>query len=523
MIAVHPYTRYAQALIMLEYKLTDCEEITSEHLISEINNGLHTFRMSPAKVFEGKTSVVYEYGKIEKGDTSRGVFLAPNIISTDKQANNTWKAAVGLLEDFNSKQITANADLTMSVSPTSGEYLSFSLNGGIGRGKPKSTLLEQSLSAVTTLTSLKPCFQYRIDKKGMPEIFNVCLIPDLPIREMMDFISFFKKMLYHHTDNGLMIGNVVVKETGKGANKKITYSPKRPLIYKGNFPNPPHSSAMGCIAILGAIGEFTKEAEYSEQATRVLESLKNTEIYLMKYGGATTFKYNHHVIDIAKESKLKTIVDSMYYSQLYRGKRFANEKDFDSNTEYQKFDLFTSRFLQLFNHAAFKDFLAFRAEYPNPVEILFTTYYTKMEKAIDSKIVSSAKILGRWLNQVAFFAAKSELKEGETNYWDKLRKEKAKGLVEFESSIFSSKTGDALIAQTLIRAGRMSKYDAPEEASLFIEKTMSGEISLNSAKNLLIAFSRLKNKSDENVQEENGIEDDNEDDFYNQNEEISYE
>ena len=36
--------------------------------------------------------------------------------------------------------------------------------------------------------------------------------------------------------------------------------------------------------------------------------------------------------------------------------------------------------------------------------------------------------------------------------------------------------------------------DAPEEASLFIEKTMSGELDLNKAKNLLIAFSRLKNK-----------------------------
>ena len=270
----------------------------------------------------------------------------------------------------------------------------------------------------------------------------------------------------------------------------ITYEAKRPLIFRGNFPNPPRSSALGSVALLGAIGEFVKESKFSEQAKCVLESLKETTMYLVRYGGAATFTYNHHVIDLAKKGKLKAIIDSLYYSQLYNQDRRSS-----SNSEYQKFDLFTSRFLQLFNHAAFKDFLAFRAEYPNPVTILFNTYFMKMEK-IDPKIVSSARELGKWLNKVAYFTAKAEVKAGTSNYWEELRRVKSKALIELESSTFSAKSGDALIAQAVTRAGRLSGLDAPEAAALFMGKTASGELPLENAKNLLIAFSRLINKAE---------------------------
>ena len=181
-----------------------------------------------------------------------------------------------------------------------------------------------------------------------------------------------------------------------------------------------------------------------------MESLKGTEIYTIKYGSADVFTYNHHVIDLAKESKLRAIIDSLYYSKLYNQDRRKS-----SNSEYQKFDLFTSRFLQLFNKAAFRDFLSFRAEYPYNIEILFTTYFTKMEK-INLKIVQSAKILGKWLNNVAYIAAKNEVSEESPTYWEEINKTKAKVLVELESSIFSAKTGDALLAQAITRAGRLT-------------------------------------------------------------------
>lgn len=490
MIAIHPYIRYAQALIMNENDLKSCEEITSEQIISEIGIGLNSFRLQPVQAIEGKDKVKFDFVRIEKGDPKQGLFLAPNVMSKDKFSRFIWKEGNTLLTALKKDTINKLDDISMSVAPVAGEYLSFSLQGKIGRGNPKVSILEQGLSAVTTLTPNKPCLQYRIDKKGMPEMFNVCIIPDLPINELKSFIQFFKWMLKTETSNDLMYGNIVATKSGKGNAEKITYEAKRPLIFRGNFPNPPRSSALGSVALLGTIGEFVKESKFSEQAKCVLESLKETTMYLVKYGGAATFTYNHHVIDLAKEGKLKVIIDSLYYSQLYNQDRRSS-----LNSEYQKFDLFTSRFLQLFNHAAFKDFLAFRAEYPNPVTILFNTYFIKMEK-IDPKIVSSARELGKWLNKVAYFTAKTEVKTGTSNYWEELRRVKSKVLIELESSTFSAKTGDALIAQAVTRAGRLSGLDAPETAALFMEETASGELPLENAKNLLIAFSRLINKAE---------------------------
>ncbi len=490
MIAIHPYIRYAQALIMSENDLNSCEEIISEQIVLEIEKGLNSFRLQPVQAIEGKDKVKFDFTKIEKGDPKQGLFLAPNVISKDKFSRFIWKEGNTLLTALKKDTINKLDDISMSVAPVAGEYLSFSIQGNIGRGNPKVSIYEQGLSAVTTLTPYKPCLQYRIDKRGMPEMFNVCFIPDLPIEELIGFIRFFKLMLKTETASDLMYGNVVSTKTGKGDAEKITYEAKRPLIYRGNFPNPPRSSALGSIALLGTIGEFVKESKYSEQAKHILESLKETTMYIVKYGGASTFTFNHHVIDLAKEGKLKAIIDSLYYSKLYNQDRRSS-----SNSEYQKFDLFTSRFLQLFNHAAFKDFLAFRAEYPNPVTILFNTYFIKMEQ-IHPTIVSSARALGKWLNKVAYFTAKAEIKAGTPNYWEELRRVKSKVLIELESSTFSAKSGDALIAQAVTRAGRLTGLDAPEAAALFMEKTASGELPLENAKNLLIAFSRLINKAE---------------------------
>lgn len=508
MIAVHPYIRYAQALIMYENDLNDCDKITSAQIISEVEKGLNSFRLQPVQTIEGKDKVKFDFVRIEKGNPKKGLFLAPNVMSKDKFSRFIWKEGNNLLSELVKDSVNKLYDISMSVAPVAGEYLSFSLNGNIGRGNPKVSILEQGLSIVTTLTPNKPCLQYRIDKKGMPEMFNICIIPDLPINELKNFVRLFKWMLKTGTANDLMYGNVVATTSGKGSNEKIIYEAKRPLIYKGNFPNPPRSSALGSVALLGAIGEFAKQSQYSEQAKSVLESLKDTTMYLIKYGGATTFTFNHYVIDLAKEGKLRSIIDSLYYSKLYN-----QDKRTSTNNEYQKFDLFTSRFLQLFNHAAFKDFLAFRAEYPNEVTILFNTYFIKMEK-IDPKIVLSARALGKWLNKVAYFTAKTEVKEGASNYWEELRRVKSKTLIELESSTFSAKSGDALIAQAITRAGRISGLDAPESAALFMEKTASGELPLENAKNLLIAFSRLINKAEKkDISNEQKNDEDTEEDI----------
>lgn len=473
MIHIHPYIRYAQALLVVENQLESVAEIALEHIHAAIKSGLSAFCVKPAEDYRQKRAVKYCFAG-EKNDAKNYKFLAPNIISSEKQASKLYKSAEDFLKDAK-KLDKPCGGLTMSSMPIVGEFCSFSENN-VGRGKPSSSVYEQGLAIITSLTMLKPCLQDRIS------FSNVCIIPDIPLEKMADFIKLFKRMRIQQLESSLMYGRV--------NEKKEKFEPKRPKIFQGNFPNPPRSSSMGSIALLGAIGEMAKENEVSTLAHRVLDSLKDAVFYMVQYGNASTYTYNHYVVDLAKNSQLKTIVDSIYYTELYRELRTPK------STEYQKFDLFTSRFLLLFTPSSFRDFLSFRGEYPNQIEILLITYFTKMIN-IDPNIVSSAKLLGRWLNQTAYFAAKNEVRN---DNWEEIRKAKAKVLVELESSIFSAKSGDALIAQAVTRAGRLSNLDAPESASLFMEKTASGELELENAKNLLIAFSRIKNKKESESQ-----------------------
>ena len=127
-----------------------------------------------------------------------------------------------------------------------------------------------------------------------------------------------------------------------------------------------------------------------------------------------------------------------------------------------------------------------------------------MEK-INEDIVNSAIAFGGWLNRQAFtYASKeihdiSNLKEDEKK--EKQTELKNKILIQFESAIMSAKTGDALVAFITTRAARLTGYDIDEGAKLFMSKVSCGELQLEKAKNLLIAFSRLKtvNKKNENV------------------------
>lgn len=512
---LHPYVRYAAALVSVENgpEGSAARDFppSPASISAQIRSALGHFRVKPATSYNGAEKVKFSFAKVEKGNPKKGIFLAPHVISSDKQAKDVWKAAKEVVGALTSNPNKLH-DVRMSFAPIAGEFLNFSSKGSIGRGKPKVSAYELALATLTTLTPIKPSLQYRIDKKDRPDMFNVCIIPDISIEAIAAFIEVFKRMQKQQLDSDLMFGKVRTEETGKGTKSKTHFIPQRPLLFRGNFPNPPRSSALGSVALLGAIGEFAKEAKYSKKANCVLDSLGGATMYLIKYGGAQTFTYNHHVVALAKAGKLKTIVDSVYHTKLHNQDRRSG-----TNTEYQKFDLFASRFMQLFNRSAFQDFLAFRAEYQAPVGILLNTYFTEVEQVnkIHPQIVTSARALGRWLNQVAYFTARSEVAEGKPNYWEELRKAKAKVLVELESSAFAAKSGDALIAQVVTRAGRLSGMDAPEAATVFMEQTASGELLLDQAKNLVVAFSRLINKAEKKEQagmpEPDATADENED------------
>lgn len=480
-MTTHVYLKYAIALLMEEHSLQTEQDITFKEIKEELEKGLNAFSVKPTGDYHGQAKVQYDFTK-EKNDAKKYIFLAPNTIASEMKASNLYNAVYKTCSEENVDLLKAYK-ISQSEVPTSGEFNNFSDSGNIGRGKPSATVFDQCLALITSTTALKPCLQYK-SGAGKISMDNTCLLPDLDITDLQKFIKLFKRIRIQKLDSSLMVGKVKCE---KG--KTLRYIPKRPNIFNGNFPNAPHSSALGSIALLGAIGEMTKEKDVSDLANKVLESLKDCNFYAIKYGDASVFSFSHSIIRLAERGKLRRIVDSLYYVELYKEGRRSTSNAF----EYQKFDLFASRFLQIFNRPAFKDFLAFRAEYPHDIELLLNTYFSDMEK-IDKEIVTSAKKLGNWLNSVAYSSAKKEVG---TSNWDNLIKAKAKVLVELESSVFSAKSGDALIAYTITRAGRLSGFDAPTEASLFMEKAASGELPLEQAKNLLIAFSRLKSKIEE--------------------------
>ena len=481
-MTTHVYLKYAIALLMEEYGLQTEQEITFKEIKEELEKGLNTFSVKPIGDYCGQIKVQYGFTK-EKNDAKKYIFLAPNTITSEMKASNLYNAVCETCSEENINLLRAH-DITQSEVPISGEFNRFTDKGTFQRGKSKATVFDQCLALITSTTALKPCLQYKSGARKI-SMDNTCLIPDLEISDLQNFIRLFKRIRIQKLDNSLMVGKV---KCDKG--KTLKYIPQRPNIFNGNFPNAPHSSALGSVALLGTIGEMPKEKDVSELAKKVLESLKDCNFYAIKYGDASVFSFNHSIIRLAERGKLRRIVDSLYYIVLYKEGRRTTNNAF----EYQKFDLFASRFLQIFNRPTFKDFLAFRAEYPYDIELLLNTYFCDMEK-IDKEIVTSAKELGKWLNYVAYRSAQQEV--GTSSGWDDLIKAKAKILVELESSVFSAKSGDALIAYTITRAGRLSGFDAPTEASLFMEKAASGELPLEQAKNLLIAFSRLKSKKEE--------------------------
>lgn len=466
----HPYIKYGIAVTLVAKGYSDFTLIKKEDLKEEIEKGINHFRVKPQGDFKNKNEIRFDFSNEEKGAPAFGFFLSPCILSDDRSAVKVIKALKDISEKLN---ILAEAkiDITRSLTPLSGEFGSFGKS--IGRGKPKTDISTASYCAITTSSPNKPAMAYKTFEKGTYKRENIAIIPDLDIPELVDFINLFIKLKDSSTQK-LMIGNII---DGK---------PMRPKIFDGNFPYAPKSSALGSVALLGAIGNWGKEANNIDWAKKVLESLVSKPIYLIGNKTFETFTYNHYIIDLAKAGKLSSIIDSIYYTILYN-QGFRNRSTIN---EYQKFDLFASRFLQLFNRPAFKDFLAFRAEYPNQLESLFKTYFINMEK-VNQETVQSARALGKWLNYAAYLVAKSE---ATNNGKEELRKAKAKALVEIESSIFSARSGDALIFQAVTRAGRLSHSDAPSESELFMTQTATGEISLETAKHLLIAFSRVMNK-----------------------------
>ena len=476
----HFYPRYGLALLMSEKNIQNIEDIKAADFIDLILSGLEKFRLKPTSENFESIDVTYEYKPIKKGIPEKGIFLAPHIITSDKSAQDLYIEIEGIIKEIPKiNDLKKKESLKKSFAPTAGEYN----NGAASRKNASVTLLEYLCCALTTISTKKPSYAQITIKDNKPSYCNTTIIPDLPLDDLRKFIRVFETILKTKTPN-LLIG----KTSGKEGKKK----PSRPKIFRGNFPNAPISNSLCSLALLGAIGEWAKETEETESAIETLNLLQDCQIYIVNNEGTKIVGYNHFVVELARENSLKSVIDSIYrIVPLNKSSKIDFKEIERQRLEREKIAFFAARFMQLFDATSFKEFLAIRAEYPYQLEILFKTYFMDAKK-IDADIIKSARQLGAWLNSIAYFIAKEETLKQPA----KLYEIKAKILVELESSAFSAKTGTALISQTIVRAGRLSKSDAPNEATLFMEKTMSGELDLKDAQQMLMAFSRLRIKTE---------------------------
>lgn len=508
---IHPYSRFGLAYLMYIEQINSIQEVTKEMLIKHLKIGLSHFRMKTNNNPEIDDVLNFEYIDIKEMISSRinemdkmsekGIYLCPNVLTTDLNSKTTWQSLINLvkkLEDAKYEDLlTKKSDLTTGLVPISGKFN----NGGKGQSYPKATLFEIACCAITSTTPNKPCLAFKEIGNNGTSYISTAIIPDLGLIDMIVFIELFNRICSTQLKENILSkkvyrDNIPINNTRK---KKIEVKYSRPKIFDGNFPDAPRSFAMGCIGLLASIGKWGDEAKETRWAAQVLDTLKGVPLYLIKYGDAKSVNFNHYVIDLAKENKLSQIVNSLYYSEIISDGKRPNNPQAEVKTKYPIYDLFSSRFLQLFDKSSFKDFLSIRTEYKSELSELFTLYFEKI-MSIRPEIISSAKELGFWLNYVAYKVAK---KDSEGKSLDDFKKVKAKVLIELESSAFSSKTATSLLSQTLTRAGRLSGLDAPASADEFMQATANGEISLEDAKNLITAFSRVRNKWEKNELEDN--------------------
>lgn len=484
----HPYPRYGLATVLAYNDIIPKTQnsVPSQDELAQlaaeyISIAMHKYRLhTPDKPKDDADCILnFRYvayddlaTKKSEGQTSANYYyLAPHVATGDTSANRLIDEARKKSEILaKGEKLDKAVKLKRSFSPFTSK-----LNEGTkSLSNPKGTLLQAGFTLITTITPTKPATQV--------DFSNQVMIPDLPLEDLIEFIRLFDQMQSKET------GNLLTRKL-KAGNKNY-----RPPIYNGNYPDAPPSPIFGPVGLVGAMGQWAKRAKIWDRMEKVLEQLVSRPIYLVSYDPDLFRQVHlgHHVKRLAEHYNLPKIINDLYHAHFYNPEH--NKRD---NKTRELFFEMASRFLQFYTASSFQDFLSFRLEYPHSFSTILEDYFMS-EKNIPKDIVQSAQEYGNYLNKVAFIIGKDEAENKNTNR--DLYEAKANILAQLESTAMSCKSATSLFAQLNVQAGRMSNMDVPAEASRFIEATNSGEISLDQARDLILAYMRLR--SAKNYQED---------------------
>jgi len=485
----HPYPRYGLAVALVrgeagaEWKtVLDEPETLLRYAREAIAEGLQHFRVHTSDDLDEDRTLEYRWLSNDELETSGqkagdGYYIAPHVVIDDRNARYLIKEArstIADLEDPSSSDPQASVKMKRSFAPFTSK-----LNQGTKTlSEPKSTRMEAVFSLVAALTPRKPAAQV--------DFTNQVMIPDLDLAGMIAFVRLLRSMQQSEQEGGLTL------ERKEDSNRK------RPPLFDGNYPDAPRSSAFGPVGLMGAIGQWAERAGRLDEARPILDQMAGNPIYLVSYDGNLMRQefIGHHVARLAEEHDLPSVIGSLYRA------RFYNEDDNrPDSTNRKEFLRMAGRFLQLYTRPAFKDFLAFRVQYEPVFSPILTDYFMSNE-TIDPDIVRSARAYGAYLNSVAYHIARKEVEENQKKEGGgtgrNLYEAKTRALAQLESTALSARRPPALFAQLNVDAGRQADRDVPAEAERFLEATNTGEIDFDVAKDLVLAYMRLRSNSASN-------------------------
>lgn len=480
----HTYPRYGLAAALVDQDVLDWKEALSdtERLLNiargALQSALHRYRVHTTADLENDTKLEYRYltaadVKASGQKAEDGYYIMPHVVVDDQSSRYSVKGVRSIMKKIDTGvSPDKSAELKRSFTP-----FTTKLNQGTSsQSNPKTDILEVIFSMVAAVTPLKPATQV--------DFTNQVMIPDLDLKGLITFVRLFESMQGSEVGGGLTL------------TRKETSARKRPPIFDGNYPDAPRSPAFGPVGLMGAIGQWMKRAdilaEEQKQASETLDAMAGRSIYLVSYDGKLMRQeyVGHHVARLAKNHNLPKIIQSLYRIRFYN----ADHNKPDSNTR-ATFFMLASRFLQLYTKPAFKDFLAFRANYEAELSPILEEFFMSQYE-IQHDIVKSARTYGAYLNDVAYHAARAEVdanKERDDGGTGRdIYDAKTRVLAQLESTTMSARRPSSLFAQINVIAGRMSGRDVPAGAGRFMEAVQTGEVEFDEAKDLVLAYMRLR-------------------------------
>jgi len=366
---------------------------------------------------------------------SNGFYVRPHVLLDDGALNGYY----GLLQNF-----WPDGKLIQRFYPPASKLSLGKKSAGNVQASNAFALACQ----VTTLTTLKAA-----RRSGASD--RAAIIPDLPLEDLIPFLRLLGYMQQKSTDPT----RGIVTKSGES----IRLSTNR-----GTFPSAPPDWAFGAIGVVSAIGAWARENRSMTLAEPVLDALDGRRLYLIDTSGTSRVEtVGHHLVAMATEDALQPALEGAW--------------KVTTNAEMDEFYRVLRRWLLLFNRSSFQDFLAVRALYPSEFSTIIDRYVMQQ---FDDDLIASARAAAQHVNRQAWFAADGS--------GDSKRTNQQTILASLESLLFDCNNGPEMIARLSVQVGRLTGQSFPPEAQTFFDATTGGAVNLTDARNLLLAYMRLR-------------------------------